>query len=151
MRFSTAAIAAVAAASTASAQRPNDTSICDYYTKALLKENTAENQLTLLTLVVNTVVIGNCESSLPLSTSLSAVLIMEHQLDTEPNVGIKVPGILAPGKYMDKDVNLMPYFTGALASTNRGGEKGVSVNFLDGGGAEPLMKNMAANDEKSQQ
>ena len=52
---------------------------------------------------------------------------------------------------MDKDVNLMPYFTGALASTNRGGDQGVSVNFLDGGGAEPLMKNMAANDEKSQQ
>lgn len=64
MRFSTTAMAAVAAASTASAQRPNDTSICDYYTKALLKENTAENQMTLLTLVVNTVVIGNCESSL---------------------------------------------------------------------------------------
>lgn len=64
MRFSTTALAAVAAASTATAQRPNDTSICDYYTKALLKENTAENQLTLLTLVVNTVVIGNCEPSL---------------------------------------------------------------------------------------
>lgn len=80
-----------------------------------------------------------------------AVLTVVHCLDTEPNVGIEVPGILAPGKYMDKDVNLMPYFTGELASTNRGDEKGVSVNFLDGGGAEPLMKNMAANDEKSQQ
>lgn len=57
-------MAAVAAASTAAAQRPNDTSICDYYTKALLKENTAEKQMTLLTLVVNTVVIGNCEPSL---------------------------------------------------------------------------------------
>ena len=65
MRFSTTAMAAVAAATTAGAQRPNDTSICDYYTKALLKENTAENQMTLLTLVVNTVVIGNCESFLP--------------------------------------------------------------------------------------
>lgn len=58
MRFSTLAIAA--AASTVSAQRPMDTPVCDYYTKALLKDNTAENQATLLTLLVNTVVIGNC-------------------------------------------------------------------------------------------
>lgn len=41
--------------------RPADTSICDYYTSALLKDVTAENQLKLLTLVVNTAVIGNCE------------------------------------------------------------------------------------------
>jgi hypothetical protein len=45
--------------------RPNGTSICDYYTTALLKNNTAENQKTLLTLVVNTAVIGNCTSRLP--------------------------------------------------------------------------------------
>jgi hypothetical protein len=44
------------------AQRPSNTSICDYYTTALLKENTAANQKTLLTLVVNTAVIGNCKS-----------------------------------------------------------------------------------------
>ncbi|GJC90690.1 hypothetical protein ColLi_13528 [Colletotrichum liriopes] len=49
-----------AAASVAVAQRPADTPICDYYTTALLKNNTAENQYILLTLLVNTVVIGNC-------------------------------------------------------------------------------------------
>lgn len=43
------------------AQRPNDTSICDYYTTALLMNNTAENQYKVLNLVVNTVVIGNCK------------------------------------------------------------------------------------------
>ncbi|KAK8107610.1 uncharacterized protein PG998_009623 [Apiospora kogelbergensis] len=129
MRFSK--IAAVAAAATvAEAQRPTDTSICDYYTTALLKENTAKNQLTLLTLVVNTVVIGNY---------------------TMPNVGIKVPGILAAGKYEGTDVNLLPYFTGELASSNRGGNMGVAINFLDGGAAEPLMKNMPANDMNSRQ
>ncbi len=58
MRFSTIAVAA--AATVANAQRPADTPICDYYTTALLKNNTAENQMTLLTLLVNTVVIGNC-------------------------------------------------------------------------------------------
>lgn len=58
MRFSTIALAATA--TVANAQRPTDTPICDYYTTALLKDNTAENQATLLTLLVNTVVIGNC-------------------------------------------------------------------------------------------
>lgn len=58
MRYSTLAL--LGAASAVSAQRPEDTPICDYYTTALLKENTAKNQATLLTLVVNTVVIGNC-------------------------------------------------------------------------------------------
>src|SRR3569833_2446664 len=35
------------------AQRSTNTSICDYYTHALLKSNTAANQKTLLTLLVN--------------------------------------------------------------------------------------------------
>jgi len=48
-------------------------------------------------------------------------------------------------------VNLLPYFSGGLASSNTGGMMGVSVNFLDGGGAVPLMKNMPANDTSSNQ
>ncbi|TRX88549.1 hypothetical protein FHL15_010588 [Xylaria flabelliformis] len=129
MRFSKATALAVVA-STVQAQRPENTSICDYYTTALLKDNTADNQATLLTLVVNTVVIGNY---------------------TQPNVGVKVAGILAPGTYNGTDVNLLPYFTGELASSNRGGDKGVSINFLDDGGAEPLKKNKPANTEGSTQ
>ncbi|KAK3380889.1 hypothetical protein B0H63DRAFT_434251 [Podospora didyma] len=124
------AAAAAAAAGVASAQRPTATSICDYYTTALLKNNTAENQLTLLTLLVNTVVIGNY---------------------TMPNVGVIVPGILAAGVFNGNKVDLLPYFTGDLLSTNRGGSKGVSVNFLDGGGAAPLRKNMPADDPTSNQ
>lgn len=54
-------VALLATATAVSAQRPEDEPICDYYTKALLEENTAENQATLLTLLVNTVVIGNCK------------------------------------------------------------------------------------------
>lgn len=70
-----------------------------------------------------------------------------------PNVGISVPGILAPGTGEFEGVNLAPYFNGMLASTapRGGGDMGVSRNFLDGGGAEPLMNNMAANDEESAQ
>ncbi len=55
------ALAIAAAAGSVAAQRPSNTSICDYYTTALLTNNTAANQKTLLTLVVNTAVIGNCK------------------------------------------------------------------------------------------
>lgn len=124
-------VSALAAfASLAAAQRPTDTSICDYYAKALLKESNATTQQTLLTLVVNTAVIGNY---------------------TMPNVGVKVPGILTPGMVNGTAVNLLPYFNGGLKSTNNGGMSGVSVNFLDGGGAAPLMKNMPANDMSTRQ
>ena len=49
-------------------------SLCDKYTTALLVNNTVENQATLLTLLVNTVVIGNY---------------------TQSNTGVVVPDILA--------------------------------------------------------
>lgn len=109
--------------------RPSDVSICDYYTTALLKEDTPANQYTLLTLLVNTVVIGNY---------------------TQPNVGITVPGILAPAVYNGEDVNLLQYFDGCLLSTNVNNVPS-SVNFLDGGGAAPLLKNMPANSPNSNQ
>jgi len=129
MQFKTVALASLA--TMAAAQRPNGTSICDYYTTALLKENTAANQETLLTLVVNTAVIGNY---------------------TKPNVGIAVPGILNPkASFNGTAVNLVPYFTGALASSNRGGSAGVSINFLDGGAATPLLANKPADSESSNQ
>ncbi|KAG6069279.1 hypothetical protein E4U33_004897 [Claviceps sp. LM78 group G4] len=129
MRFGTLVLAA-AAGTVVRAQRPKDEPICDYYVKALLKNNTAENQATLLTLLVNTVVIGNY---------------------TMPNVGVTVPGILAPGEIDGTKVNLAPYFNGGLASSNRGGKSGVSINFLDGGGAEPLKNNKPANNNTSKQ
>lgn len=58
MRFSTLATAATATLAAA-----DDMSICSKYTKALLKEDNAANEAKLLTLLVNTVVIGNCKSS----------------------------------------------------------------------------------------
>ncbi|KAF2117460.1 hypothetical protein BDV96DRAFT_611805 [Lophiotrema nucula] len=106
-----------------------NTSLCDKYTTALLKENNATNQYTLLTLLVNTVVIGNY---------------------TQPNKNA-VPGILAKGSYMNEEVNLLPYFDGSLKSSNRGGSNGVAVNFLDDGGAAPLMVNKPSNGTGSNQ
>lgn len=76
--------------------------------------------------------------------------ILDEQ-DTTPNVGVSVPGILTPGMVNGTKVNLLPYFNGDLDSTNRGGNAGVSVNFLDGGGAAPLMKNMPANSNTTNQ
>jgi hypothetical protein len=58
---------------------------------------------------------------------------------------------LAPGTYNGTEVNLAPYFDGGFASSNNGGSSGVSMNFLDGGGAAPLMKNMPSNDTTSNQ
>jgi len=55
MKFFAPLAAVVAGASVVSAQ----TSLCDKYTTALLMNNTAENQATVLTLVVNTALIGN--------------------------------------------------------------------------------------------
>jgi len=129
MFFKKAAVVA-AAAGVAMADRPTNTSICDYYTTAALKNNTAANQMTLLTLVVNTAVIGNYSTV---------------------NVGVTVPGILAAGEYNGTSVNLLPYFDGGLASTNSGGAGGMSVNFLDDGGAAPLMLNKPANGTNSMQ
>jgi hypothetical protein len=76
---------------------------------------------------------------------------MISHIDTTPNVGVSVAGILTPGTFNGTQVNLAQYFTGALDSSNRGGSVGVAVNFLDGGGAAPLMMNMAANSTTSNQ
>lgn len=119
---------------------PPKQSLCDKYTTALLKDNTAKNQQTLLTLVVNTAVIGKSVLSPPSPPADPSLLIVTSY--TQPNVGISVPGILAPGTGKFKGVDLAPYFNAKLKSTNAGGDRGVAVNFLDGGGAEPLKMNM---------
>ncbi len=63
-----------------------------------------------------------------------------------------VPGILALGQtYNGTDVNLLQYFNGMLNSTNNGGNAGVSMSFLDGGGAAPLKMNRPAQDTTSNQ
>jgi hypothetical protein len=136
MRTSTVAAAAAFAGLAAAQGAPSNTTICDYYTTALLKDVTPANEATLLTLLVNTVVIGNYTKP-----------VIEGV--TWPDV--MVPGILANGTVDGTDVNLLPYFNGGLASSNRGGKSGVAINFLDDGGAVPLMMNMPANGTSSNQ
>ncbi|KAJ3037418.1 hypothetical protein HDV00_001725 [Rhizophlyctis rosea] len=98
-------------------------SFCDKYTTALFTNNTGENQLKLMTVVVNTVVIGNWSAT-----------------PTDKNV----PGILADFTANGKTYNLLKYFSGAGLTTNQGGNPAM-VNFLDGGGADPLKIPQAAN------
>lgn len=106
------------------AQRLANISICDFYTQSILGENTALNQLLLVTLWVNTFVLGNY---------------------TTPNVGIPVHGFASPDAYNGTEVALLPYFTGAYNSTNLGGDSGSTKLFLDDGGATPVLMNMSSN------
>jgi hypothetical protein len=126
MRFTGFLLGVAVTAGLAAAQRPANMSICDYYSTALLGNANSTSEYTLLTLLVNTAVIGNY---------------------TKPNVGVTVNGILNPGTYNGTQVNLLPYFDGSLLSTNpdNGGTQGVSVNFLDDGGAAPLKMNKPSN------
>ena len=90
-RFAAAGALLSTASAFPSVQQRTDQSICDKYTIALLKDNTAANQYALLTQLVNTVVIGNY-SACAVSGGLA--------------------GILAPVQYGGEYVNLLPYFNG---------------------------------------
>ncbi len=123
------AAALLCAAAPSVAQRPNGTSPCDYYAEKTVGANTAANQLILMQLVLHSALLG------PFS-----------KYNT-----VKVPnfvGALQQTTYLGDAVDLAPYFTGALASTNRGGNA-VSVNFLDDGGAEALKNFKAGNGNPS--
>lgn len=106
------------------ALRPSNISICDFYIPSILGQNTAPNQLLLVTIWVNTFVLGNY---------------------TTPNVGIPVHGFAKPDVYNGTTIELLPYFTGAYNSTNLGGNSGTTKLFLDDGGPVPVRKNMSSN------
>ena len=106
------------------ALRPSNISICDFYTPSILGQNTASNQLLLVTIWVNTFVLGNY---------------------TTPNVGIPVHGFAKPDVYNGTTIELLPYFTGAYNSTNLGSNSGTTKLFLDDGGPVPVLKNMSSS------
>ncbi|KAK6595461.1 hypothetical protein H4I96_09780 [Botrytis cinerea] len=130
MHVKSLAVAAFSLVGTIAAQRPTGSGICDYYTTALFKDNTASNQQKLLIRVVNRALVGNTYD--------------------RPTSGVMVNGILREGSYNGIKVNLLPYFNGGFVSTN-GGNKPLSVNFLDGGGANSLRNYQPANSDKSNQ
>ena len=73
------------------------TSLCDKYTTAIMKNNTAADQFRFIKLLMNTAQYGNY---------------------TTPNVGVSVPGILTPGTYDGHHVALFKYFDGSLPCIN---------------------------------
>ncbi|KAI8903632.1 hypothetical protein EDD86DRAFT_250345 [Gorgonomyces haynaldii] len=109
--------------------RPSNVPICDFYTQKIFGQNNAENQLKLLTKLVNTVVIGNYTAG----TTVPGVV-----------------GILAPVVVNGERVDLSGFFNGQLQTTNVGGVAS-KVNFLDGGGADPLKLDQPANNQNSNQ
>jgi hypothetical protein len=101
-------------------------SMCDKYTTQILGSNEPTNQRLLMSLFVNTALVGNY---------------------TTPNVGIAVNGIMWPGSWKGEPVDLMPWFNGELASSNPCPDdcgQGVSVNWLDGGGPSALRQNLTS-------
>jgi hypothetical protein len=102
---------------------PANETICDYYTTLLFDANNPATQMLHMTKLVNTVVVGNYT----------------------PGAKNLVPGILAAGTFDGTTVNLLPYFDGTLASSNAGGYNGSCRNFLDDGGAAPLLKDLPSN------
>lgn len=105
----------------------SDVSICDTYSTSVLGSASPENQHLLMTLFVNTALVGNY---------------------TTPNTGVAVNGIMWPGEWKDEAVDLMPWFNGALASSNPCPEdcgQGVSVNWLDSGGPDTLRRNRTSD------
>jgi hypothetical protein len=121
----------LASAGMALAQRPSNTTVCDYYTPIVTgQDNTPQSQYELMLKITNTLILGNY---------------------TTPNVGVKVMGIAGPASFDGHQVNLLPYFTGGYASTNTGGSSGVAVNWLDDGGATALLASQPANGTSSNQ
>ncbi|KAJ4399623.1 hypothetical protein N0V91_009275 [Didymella pomorum] len=105
----------------------SDVSICDTYSTSVLGSASPKNQHLLMTLFVNTALVGNY---------------------TTPNTGVAVNGIMWPGEWKDEAVDLMPWFNGALASSNPCPEdcgQGVSVNWLDSGGPDALRRNRTSD------
>ncbi|RMZ86040.1 hypothetical protein DV737_g304, partial [Chaetothyriales sp. CBS 132003] len=79
------------------AERPEETSMCDFYSHSILGNNTESNQGLLMQLLTNTAIIGNY---------------------TTPNVGIKVAGFAALGEYMGQE----QYFGQLLGCSKQGGD-----------------------------
>ncbi|KAF3934979.1 hypothetical protein ABW19_dt0210356 [Dactylella cylindrospora] len=87
------------------------TPLCDLYAVKLFGYSTPSTQLSLVKTVIDVAFLGNFSG-----------------LTKPVNMGI-----LRPGSYAGKPVDLVPYFNGEYVSSNRGG-KAVNVNLLDGRG-----------------
>ncbi|KAI1372259.1 hypothetical protein F4677DRAFT_449573 [Hypoxylon crocopeplum] len=95
--------------------RPENATVCDFYTEKAVGENTAENQMTLMALVLHSALLG------PFS---------KYNTVSVPNF----VGALVSTIYQGEAVDLNGYFNGAFASANTGKDHGEAVNFFGSGG-----------------
>ncbi|KAH8802513.1 hypothetical protein F5884DRAFT_473714 [Xylogone sp. PMI_703] len=118
MRFLlTVVVSLVAAGRGSLAQRPSNSSICDYYATTLYGTNTSTTQFRLMQNIVALAFGGG--THLPGASNDST-------------------GILNPGTFEGLRVNLRSWFDGSKATTNLNNQP-VGINWLDGGAQAPLM------------
>ncbi|KAH7368927.1 hypothetical protein B0T11DRAFT_277864 [Plectosphaerella cucumerina] len=110
------ALATILLSTPSTAQRPDDASVCDYYAEERYGANDTESQHKLVKHIVTLAFEGG--------TALD-------------NTSSTLTGILQPGRFDDKDVDLRSWFNGSRASTNVNNAP-IGINWLDGGGTEPL-------------
>ncbi|QLI73106.1 uncharacterized protein G6M90_00g104230 [Metarhizium brunneum] len=99
------------------ADRPNDQSICDYYASQRYGASNSTTQLRLMQGIVAYAYAGG---------------------NTLPNPATNSTGIFNPGQFNGYNVYLRPWFDGSKATTNLNNQA-VGVDWLDGGGTEPLI------------
>ena len=100
------------------AQRPTNTSTCDYYAESLYGANTSTTQFQLIQGIIALAFGGGFNLS---------------------NVSSDITGILNPGTFQNLTVDLRPWFNGSIESTNLN-DQAVAINWLDDGGTDPLYR-----------
>ncbi|OBT51651.1 hypothetical protein VE04_07923 [Pseudogymnoascus sp. 24MN13] len=111
------------------AQRPSNSSICDYYTEVKYGSASDANQLKMMQGIVSLAFGG------PAAASIEAGSVPDG-----------LTGILNPGVHDGVPVNLLPFFNGSIASTNLNNQA-VGINWLDDGGILPLVNFMSGKTE----
>lgn len=114
--FAVAALSALASAQ----ERPNTTSVCDFYANKTVGSTSAADQRTIMQLVLHTALFGAFSKY------------------NQPVPGLT--GALKPTVFDGEYVDLNGYFNGGFASTNEGGTSGASADFYDDGGLEVLLQ-----------
>ncbi|OBT96406.2 hypothetical protein VE01_05647 [Pseudogymnoascus verrucosus] len=111
------------------AQRPSNSSICDYYTEVKYGSASEANQLKMMQGIVSLAFGG------PAAASIESGSVPDG-----------LTGILNPGVHDGVPVNLLPFFNGSIASTNLNNQA-VGINWLDDGGILPLVNFMSGKTE----
>lgn len=99
------------------AERPSNASTCDYHAQSLYGANNSQTQYQLVQRIVALAFCGAPSGN--------------------TNTSIDITGILNPGTFQDLSVDLAPWFSGAIDSTNLN-DQAVGINWLDDGGLDPL-------------